>query len=169
MDGFWIFYSATFTVFFFDYLFTSTVLINELRPSFTNLNNELRSQAVLWAPQPGVFFLFFVVVVVVWWVVNCLNSGALISLVSPLMIHEYSGTTCLQSNALNREQYPTRDLYSCSLTILQGCQKVHHHLSWTGFNGLPFRTLLSSEENTFFMSTYKLNLVYSEEPDHCPT
>jgi len=39
-----------------------------------------------------------------------------------------------------------------------GVPKVHHHLSWFGFNGLPFRTPLSSEENAFFMSTHKLSL-----------
>lgn len=36
-----------------------------------------------------------------------------------------------------------------------GVPRVHHHLFWTGFNGLPFRTPPSSEENTFFMSTHK--------------
>lgn len=40
-----------------------------------------------------------------------------------------------------------------------GVPKVHHHLSWTGFNGRPFKTPLSSEENTFFMSTHKLCLL----------
>lgn len=40
-----------------------------------------------------------------------------------------------------------------------GVPRVHHHLSWTGFNGLPFMTPLRSEENTFFMSTHKLCLV----------
>lgn len=39
-----------------------------------------------------------------------------------------------------------------------GVPRVHHHVCWTGFNGLPFRTPLSSEENTFFMSTHKLCL-----------
>lgn len=34
---------------------------------------------------------------------NCLNDGAPIELVGPLTSHEYSGTTCLQSDAANPE------------------------------------------------------------------
>ena len=46
-----------------------------------------------------------------------------------------------------------------------GVPRVHHHLSWTGFNGLPFKTPPSSEENTFFMSTHKLCLgLFTKSP-----
>lgn len=75
----------------------------------------------------------------------------------PLMSHEYKGTTCLQSNAVNMERNTPPG--------------ISIHTSWLYFRGAkgsppplldwfqwPFRTPLSSEENTFFMSTHKLCL-----------
>lgn len=80
------------------------------------------------------------------------------------MGHEYRGATCLQSNAANTESNAPPGISIHAPGLYFRVPRVHHHLSWTGFNGRPFKAPPSSEENTFFMSTHKLCLVPFSRP-----
>lgn len=72
-------------------------LFNELPVSLMNLNNDLRRIRAQKRRELLFMVAFFSDL-------NCLNGGALSDLTGwPLMSHEYRGTTCLQSNAVNTE------------------------------------------------------------------
>lgn len=76
------------------------------------------------------------------------------------MSHEYRGTTCLQSNVVNPESNaPPGISIHCFLTGLSlpgGVQRLTTttSLGWVS-KGRPLETSVSSEENTFFMSSHK--------------